>query len=79
MKRNNTAGKGRGINRAGEGVLRLSEITGIENYCHQDISQRKSYCKKLSKHVTAFDYTDKVLIVLSAKSGGVSINYFICK
>ena len=32
--------------------------------------------KKLSKYITAFDYTDKVLIVLSAKSGGVSIISF---
>ena len=28
--------------------------------------------KKLSKYVTAFDYIDKVLIALSATSGGVS-------
>ena len=27
--------------------------------------------KKLSKYVAAFDYIDKVLIVLSVKSGGV--------
>ena len=30
--------------------------------------------KKLSKYVTAFDYIDKVLIVLSATSDGVCIN-----
>ena len=29
--------------------------------------------KKLSKYVAAFDYVDKILIVLSAKSGGVCI------
>ena len=53
--------------------FRLSEIIGIENYFHQEINQRKSYSKKLSKYVTAFDYIDKILIVLSATSGGVWI------
>ena len=32
----------------------LSEIIGIENY-HQEINQKKSYSKKLSKYITAFD------------------------
>ena len=56
--------------------FRLSEIIGIENYFHQEINQRKSCCKKLNKHVTAFDYIDKTLIVLSTTSGGVSIISF---
>ena len=56
--------------------FRLSEIIGIENYFHQEINQRKSYSKKLSKYITAFDYIDKLLIVLSAKTGGVSIISF---
>ena len=49
---------------------------GIENYFYQEINQRKSCSKKLSKYVAAFDYIDKVLIVLSARSGGVSIISF---
>ena len=56
--------------------FRLSEIIGIENYFHQEINQRKSCSKKLSKYVTAFDYIDKILIVLSATSSGVSIISF---
>ena len=64
------------INLSEQTKFRLSEIIGIENYFHQEINQRKSYRKKLSKYVTAFDYTDKVLIVLSATSGGVSIMSF---
>ena len=56
--------------------FRLSEISGIENYFYQEIIQRKSYSKKLNKYVTAFDYIDKVLIVLSATSSGVSIISF---
>ena len=54
----------------------LSEIIRIENYFHQEISQRKSYSKTVSKYATAFDYIDDVLVVLSAASGGVSIISF---
>ena len=39
---------------------------------HEEINQRKSCSKNLSKYVAAFDYIDKVLIVLSATTGGVS-------
>ena len=46
--------------------FRLVEIIGIENYFHQEINQRIICSKKLNKYVTAFDYTDKILIVLSA-------------
>ena len=56
--------------------FQLSEIIRIENYFHQEINRRKSCCKKLSKYVTAFDYIDKILIVLSATSSGVSIISF---
>ena len=56
--------------------FRLSEIVGIENYFYQEINQRKSYCKKLNKYITVFDYIDKILIVLNATSGGVSIISF---
>ena len=56
--------------------IRLNKITEIENYFHQEINQRKSCSKKLSKYVAAFDYIDKILIVLSATTGGVSICSF---
>ena len=64
------------INLSEQTKFQLSEIIGIENYFHQEINQRKSYSKKLNKYVTAFDYIDKVLIVLSATTGGVSIISF---
>ena len=48
----------------------------IENYFYQEIDQRKSCSKKLNKYDTAFDYIDKVLIVLSAATSGVSIILF---
>ena len=57
--------------------FRLSEIIGIENYFYQEINQRKSYRKKSNKYVTVFDYINKILIILSATSGGVSIISFI--
>ena len=65
------------INLSEQTKFRLSEIIGIENYFHQEINQRKSYSKKLNKlHRQSFDYMDKVLIALSATSGGVSIISF---
>ena len=56
--------------------FRLDEISKIENYFYQEINQRKSCSKKLNKYVTTFDYIDKILIVLSATSSGVSIISF---
>ena len=52
--------------------IRLDKITKIENYFHQEINQRKLCSKKLSKYIAAFDYIDKILIVLGATSGRVS-------
>ena len=59
------------INLSEQTKFRLSEIIGIENYFHQEINQRKLCSKKLSKYLTAIDYIDKILIVLSATSSGV--------
>ena len=56
--------------------FRLDEISKIENYFHEDINQRKSWSKKLSKYITAFDYIDEILIVLSATTGRVSVCSF---
>ena len=44
--------------------FRLHEIKKVENYFIDEINQRKSYSKKLSKYVTAFDHIDKISIVL---------------
>ena len=59
-----------------ETKLWLDQISKIENYFIEEINQRKSCSKKLSKYVAAFDYIDKILIVLSATTGGVSIISF---
>ena len=61
------------INLSEQTKFRLSELIGIENYFHQEINQRKPCSKRLSKYITAFDYIDKILIVLSATSSGVCI------
>ena len=51
--------------------FRLDEIGKIENYFIEEINQRKSYSKKLSKYIAVFDYMDKILVVLSI------IKYFV--
>ena len=61
---------------SGQTKFRLDEISKIENYFIKEINQRKSCSEKLSKYVAAFDYIDKILIVLSATTGGVSICLF---
>ena len=53
--------------------FRLNEISKIENYFNSEINQRKNASKKLSKYVSAFDYIDKIFIVLSAATGEVCI------
>ena len=56
--------------------FRLDEISKIENYFIEEINQRRSCSKKLSKYVAVFDYIDQALIVLSAKSDAVSVISF---
>ena len=55
---------------------RLYEIKRIENYFINEINEKESYSKKLNKYVTIFDYIDKILIILSATTGGMSIISF---
>ena len=61
------------INLSEQTKFRQSEIIRIENYFHQKINQRQSCSKKLIKYVAAFDYIDKILIILKATSSGVCI------
>ena len=64
------------IKLSGQKKFRLSEIMRIENYFYQEINQQKSCSKKLNKYVTIFDYIDKILIILSVTSSGISIISF---
>ena len=56
--------------------FRFYEIKKIENCFINDINKQRAYSKKLSRYVTIFDYIDKILIVLSATTSGVSIILF---
>ena len=56
--------------------FRLYEIKKIENYFINEVNERESYSNKLNKYVTIFDYIDKILIVLSTTTGGISIILF---
>ena len=52
---------------------RLNEINRIKNYFNSEIQERETISNKLCKSIATVDYMDKVQIVLSATSGGVSI------
>ena len=39
---------------------------------NSEIQERKVIIKKLSKYIATFDYIDKILIILSTTSGGIS-------
>ena len=54
----------------------LDEISKIENYFIDEINHRKPCSQKLNKYVTTFDYIDKIVIVLNATTGGLSIISF---
>ena len=51
-------------------------LSKLKNYFREEMNQRKACSKKLSKYVAAFDYIDKILIVLCATIGGVFIILF---
>ena len=64
------------INLSEQTTFRLDEISKIQNYLIKEINETRSCCKKLNKYVTIFNYINKILIVLCATSGGVSIISF---
>ena len=77
MNENNSIEKIDRTNLTDQTKFRLNEISKIQNYFNLEINQREPCSKKLSKYVAAFDYIDKILIVLSATSGGVYIGEFL--
>ena len=56
--------------------FKLNEINKMKDYFNFEIQERKTMSKRLSKYIAAFDYIDKVLIVLSATNGEISITSF---
>ena len=73
MKESNSTETIDRITLTNQSKCRLNEISKIENCFNQEIKKRKLNSKKLSKNVAAFDYIDKMLIVLNATGGGVCI------
>ena len=53
--------------------FRLDEINKIKYFFNNDINDRKQQINKISKYVTAFNYAEKVFIVLSESFGSLSI------
>ena len=51
-------------------------IKKMKHYLMAEIHERETMRKALSKYIAVFDYFDKILIVLSATSDGVSIVSF---
>ena len=56
--------------------FRLNGIDKRKDYFNSETQERMTMSKRLGKYVAAFDYIDKALIVLSARSGGKSIISF---
>ena len=56
--------------------FRLNKINEIKDYFIAEIKERQLMGKRLSKCIDSFDYFDKCLIVLSARSVNISIASF---
>ena len=56
--------------------FRLTEINKIKDCFNSETLERKIMSKRLSKYIAACDYIDKILVVLSATSGRISIISF---
>ena len=56
--------------------FRLNKINGVKDYFIAEIKERELMSKRLSKYIASFDYFDKSLIVLLAKSGSTSMALF---
>ena len=57
-------------------MFRLDKINKIEDHFTKEIKAREAISKRLKKNFASFDYIDKILIVLSAISGGISVISF---
>ena len=56
--------------------FRLNKINEIKEYFIAEIKERELTSEKLSKYIAFYDYSDKILAVLSATSGSISIASF---
>ena len=51
-----------------ETLFRLNKINKIEDYFTTETKEREAMSKRLNEYIAAFDYIDKILIVLSTTS-----------
>ena len=56
--------------------FRLNKINEIKNYFIAEIKERELMSKKLSKYIAFCDYSDGLLVVLSATTGSISVAAF---
>ena len=52
---------------------RLREISQIKKYFSEEIQYQQSLTNKLSKYLTVFDYSNKILIVVLTVFSGTNI------
>ena len=64
------------VNTSGLTDPKKFSLNEIINYFNSEIQEKIIMSKNLSKYIAAFNYFDKILIVLSAASGKVSIISF---
>ena len=60
-------------NISNEQQFRLNKINEIKDYFVAEIKERELMSKRLSKYIVSFDYFGKLLIVLSVRTGSISI------
>ena len=65
-----------GVAPSNEQQFRLNKINEIKDYFLGEIRERELISKNLSKYISAWDYFDKSLNVLSILSGSISIASF---
>ena len=61
------------INLEDQSNYRLCEISRIKTYFSEEIQYQQSLTNKLSKHLTVFDYSNKVLAVVLTVFSGTNI------
>ena len=61
------------INLEDQSNYRVSEINQIKNYFSEEIQYQQSLTNKLSKNLTVFDYSNKILTVFLTVFSGTNI------
>ena len=56
-----------------QSIYRLSEISKIKDYFNEEIQYQQFLTNKLSKYLTVFDYSNKILTVVLTVFSGTNI------